>query len=199
MCNYSKEKKCVAGGCIWTPKRGKKEAKCEPCSALTKSEKVCVKNGCLWTKARGKKPAACEACADQKEKNCLKKECILVKKGEEKECVSCASMSGKSGKCLTAKCAYDKAKKLCAPCSIITKEKVCDKMKSCEWKAGKRGKKGSCGKVKGKVAVTCCDLYQNGSTELATCCDDPPEGYGPCPTGNVCPANPGFGDETVSR
>ena len=194
VCKYSKERTCVAEGCIWTPAKGKKDATCEPCSALTKSSKVCTRSGCLYTKARGKKPAACEACADQKESNCLKKDCILVKKKDspDKVCASCTSMSGKSGKCLTAKCAYQKKSKRCAPCSIITKQKVCEVMKSCDWKAGKRGKPGKCGKTKGKVALTCCDLYDYGSALYKECCDSGL--YGQCPT--TCPSDPGFGDDT---
>ena len=102
-------------------------------------------------------------------------------------------MSGKAGKCLTAKCAYDKKKKACAPCSLITKEKVCDKMKSCEWKA-RGNKKGKCGKVKGKVALTCCAMFEEGTAEYQDCCASGL--YGPCPA--KCPFDPGFGwDETV--
>jgi hypothetical protein len=102
-------------------------------------------------------------------------------------------MSGKSGKCLTAKCAYEKKSKKCAPCSIITKQKVCDAMKSCDWKAGKRGKPGSCGKTKGKVALGCCDLFDEGSTEYTQCCTSGL--YGQCPT--KCPWDPGFGGERL--
>jgi len=142
--------------------------------------KSCVKNGCIFQAAAGKKPAGCSACSDQKEKNCVKKGCILAKKAdsEEKSCISCATMAGKSGKCFKAKCAYDKAKKTCTPCSDITKEKVCTKMKSCSWKPGKKGKKGKCGKVKGKVELSCCDMGPFGSPEFVACCAAKPT----CPT-----------------
>ena len=190
-CKYSKKRKCVVGGCVWKRAKWRKPAKCETCSTQTNSE-ICVKSGCLWTKAKRKKPGACESCADQKVKNCLKKECILVKKSDspDKACVSCASMSSKAVRCLASKCAYDKNSKLCAPCSIITKEKVCDRMKSCEWKA----EKGKCEKIKGKLTLTCCDLYQQDSTDYENCCNLGL--YGACPS--ECPFHPGFKDETVA-
>ena len=157
-----------------------KESRCEPCSVQT-YQGVCTKKGCLWTKAIRKKPAVCESCADQKESNCLKKDCILVKKSDcpDKVCTSCASLSGKSGTCLTAKCAYEKKSKGYAPCSTLKKSRFCQKMKSCLWKPGKGGKPGQCGKVKGKVAITCCDLYEKGTTAFENCCKSGI--YGVCP------------------
>merc|ERR1712113_730985 len=169
VCKYSKAKKCIAGGCIWTPGTKKKPPKCEACSALL--PKKCAAAGCIFTKARGKKPAACESCTDQKEKNCLKKGCVQVKKGDNpKACTSCASLSGRAGVCITAKCAFEKSSKKCGPCAAVKSQKLCDKNKACTWKPGKRGKPGKCGKVSGKIVLSCCDLYNFGSPEYKQCC-----------------------------
>jgi len=171
VCKYSKAKKCIAGGCIWTPGTKKKDPKCEACSAL--DAKKCAEAGCLFTKARGKKPEACESCSDQKEKNCLKKGCVfVVKKGDDnpKVCASCQSLSGRAGNCISAKCSYVKSGKKCAPCATVKSPKLCDKNKACAWKAGKRGKDGKCGKVSGKIVLSCCDLYEFNSAEYKQCC-----------------------------
>jgi len=131
-----------------------------------------VKNGCIWKDAKGKKPAECGACAVQKTNQCSKKGCVVTKAKGKTTCTSCVSLSISKTKCYQGKCAYDIKKKACATCVSVTKEKLCDEQKACAWKPGKRGKKGTCDKKKGKIVLDCCDW---GSEPCDLDCNAHPE------------------------
>jgi len=152
VCKFGKLKLCLTGGCIWTPEKRNKPAKCTPCSEEKKS-KSCVKNGCVWKDAKGRKPAECSACADQKTNQCSKKGCVKTEAKGETTCTSCVSLSTSKTKCFQGKCAYDIKKKACTTCGSVTKEKSCDEQKGCAWKPGKKGKKGTCDRKKGKIVL----------------------------------------------